>query len=309
MAGTVNPRATVMLVSALPTPASAYAGMLRRTNAGLFFSNGVEWVSLNVGDAAAEAALSAAIGYVDDGAETKLDLHTPSDASLLARGDGTYTNWVSGGFAFGGATINWSGAAFGRVVTNYAPLVTPGVAAAAMYEAASGTDTTGNAVGGLIASSSYNTESYRRLAEIRAVLAGGVTAGQHGGGWVFMTRERNVTGAPSLRLVITDEGNFNFGTISNANAWGNFYGGGKGVIRVTNAATVPSSNPNSGTAGGVFLYGEGDSWKARTPSGNIVTMAPNTPPTVTGSRGGNAALASLLTALASLGLIVDGTSA
>jgi len=32
-------------------------------------------------------------------------------------------------------------------------------------------------------------------------------------------------------------------------------------------------------------------------------------PTVTGSRGGNAALASLLTALAATGLIVDGTSA
>lgn len=33
------------------------------------------------------------------------------------------------------------------------------------------------------------------------------------------------------------------------------------------------------------------------------------PPTVTGSRGGNAALASLLTKLALLGIIVDGTTA
>lgn len=33
-----------------------------------------------------------------------------------------------------------------------------------------------------------------------------------------------------------------------------------------------------------------------------------TPPTVTGSRGGNAALASLLSALATLGLIVDETT-
>jgi hypothetical protein len=37
--------------------------------------------------------------------------------------------------------------------------------------------------------------------------------------------------------------------------------------------------------------------------------APLAKPTVTGSRGGNAALASLLTALASYGLVTDGTSA
>ena len=36
--------------------------------------------------------------------------------------------------------------------------------------------------------------------------------------------------------------------------------------------------------------------------------APTTKPTVTGSRGGNAALASLLTALAGLGLLVDSSS-
>jgi hypothetical protein len=256
----------------------------------------------------ANAALSGAMVYTDVVAATKLDLHSPADDSLVARGDGAYANWLSGGFGFGGSTINWSGAAFGRVVTNYAPLVTPGVAAAAMYESASGTDTTGNAVGGFIASSSYNAANYRRLAEIRAVLAGGTTPGQHGGGLVLMTRERDTTGAPTLRLVITDEGNFNLGTISNANAWGNFYGGGKGVVRITNATTIPATNPNSGAAGGVFLYGDSNSLKVRTPSGNIVMIAPNTPPTVTGSRGGNAALASLLTTLAGLGLITDGTT-
>lgn len=37
--------------------------------------------------------------------------------------------------------------------------------------------------------------------------------------------------------------------------------------------------------------------------------APATKPTVTGSRGGNAALASLLTALASLGILIDSTTA
>ena len=46
-------------------------------------------------------------------------------------------------------------------------------------------------------------------------------------------------------------------------------------------------------------------------SGNIGFFGSGgtTHPTVTGSRGGNAALASLLTALAGLGLIIDGTSA
>lgn len=39
------------------------------------------------------------------------------------------------------------------------------------------------------------------------------------------------------------------------------------------------------------------------------SQAPTTKPTVTGSRGGNAALASLLTALAALGLITDSTTA
>lgn len=37
-------------------------------------------------------------------------------------------------------------------------------------------------------------------------------------------------------------------------------------------------------------------------------MAPLTPPTVTGSRGGNAALASLLTTLAAAGIIVDAST-
>jgi len=39
------------------------------------------------------------------------------------------------------------------------------------------------------------------------------------------------------------------------------------------------------------------------------TLAPTTKPTVTGSRGGNAALASLLTGLAGLGVLTDSTTA
>lgn len=45
------------------------------------------------------------------------------------------------------------------------------------------------------------------------------------------------------------------------------------------------------------------------PQEGFFDKAPISKPTVTGSRGANAALASLLTQLAALGLINDGTSA
>jgi hypothetical protein len=70
----------------------------------------------------------------------------------------------------------------------------------------------------------------------------------------------------------------------------------------------------------VIIISDTTSTKIRSGGGTMIEVAnPNkigfftaTPiaqPTVTGSRGGNAALASLLTQLAALGLIVDGTSA
>lgn len=80
--------------------------------------------------------------------------------------------------------------------------------------------------------------------------------------------------------------------------------GGAGVVGLGNATTVPTANP----VGGIVEYAQAGSGKVRTPSGNIVTYAPDTAPTITGSRGGNAALASLLTALAAAGIIVDGTT-
>ncbi|HVV25257.1 MAG TPA: hypothetical protein VHF06_37850, partial [Pseudonocardiaceae bacterium] len=78
-------------------------------------------------------------------------------------------------------------------------------------------------------------------------------------------------------------------------------GGGSIVLGIANASTVPSTNP---TGGGV-LYCEGGALKFRGSSGDIFNTAKQT---VTGSRGGNAALASLLTALANAGLITDSTS-
>lgn len=88
----------------------------------------------------------------------------------------------------------------------------------------------------------------------------------------------------------------NLSDLSNAvTARGNL---GLGTIAVQSAAGVTITGGNItglsslGVAGQVGFYG----------------TAPQVQPTVTGSRGGNAALASLLTALDGLGLIVDGSS-
>lgn len=83
------------------------------------------------------------------------------------------------------------------------------------------------------------------------------------------------------------------------------YGGGVKVISEVNATTAPTSNPT----GGIVRYAESGSGKVRTPGGNIVTYAPNTAISVTGSRASGAALVSLIAALVSLGLIADNTTA
>lgn len=43
MSGKVLPDLVFMQVSALPTPASDFAGMFRRTEEGIFWSDGLEW--------------------------------------------------------------------------------------------------------------------------------------------------------------------------------------------------------------------------------------------------------------------------
>jgi hypothetical protein len=85
------------------------------------------------------------------------------------------------------------------------------------------------------------------------------------------------------------------------------FGGGDGVIGLTYATTNPVSNP----AGGVIIYADGGTGdvKIRGAGGNIVKLPSGGATNVTGSRGGNAALANLLTVLNGLGLIVDGTTA
>jgi hypothetical protein len=70
------------------------------------------------------------------------------------------------------------------------------------------------------------------------------------------------------------------------------------------------SEPPTPASGRVTLYvGADDTLYIKDAAGSVQQVSSvTTPPTVSGSRGGNAALASLLTALEGLGLIVDATT-
>lgn len=85
------------------------------------------------------------------------------------------------------------------------------------------------------------------------------------------------------------------------------FGGGVGVLGITYAGTNPTSNPS----GGVVMWASSatGNTRFRGTGGQVCSLPTGGAGNVTGSRGGNAALASLLTALAGLGLIVDGTTA
>lgn len=74
-----------------------------------------------------------------------------------------------------------------------------------------------------------------------------------------------------------------------------------GVLEIKNGDTAPATNPTDG----VIMYAQGGVLKTRAASGDIFDT---TKRTVTGAKGGNAALASLLTQLAAAGLITDSTT-
>lgn len=78
--------------------------------------------------------------------------------------------------------------------------------------------------------------------------------------------------------------------------------GGSRTIWIGDRSTAPGTNPS----GGLILYSESGVAKIRS-GANTVTLGDK--PSVTGSRGGNAALASLLTVLQTAGIITDGSSA
>lgn len=83
----------------------------------------------------------------------------------------------------------------------------------------------------------------------------------------------------------------------------NSYGLGAGGFNFWNTASTPSSTPTLLASLDSLGY-----WQVLGSLGVWNTTPPNSKPTVSGSRGGNAALASLITALASYGLITDGTT-
>ncbi len=78
--------------------------------------------------------------------------------------------------------------------------------------------------------------------------------------------------------------------------------GGSNVVWMTDRTTAPGSNPSGGT----IFYSESGVFKIRS-VGNTVTLGNK--PAVTGSKVSGAALASLLTVLATAGIITDSTTA
>ena len=94
--------------------------------------------------------------------------------------------------------------------------------------------------------------------------------------------------------------NIQFGSVTRS------FGGGDGVIGLTFATTKPTANPT----GGVVAYANSTTGnlEVRGTAGTICKLPTGGPTNVTGSRAANAALANLLTVLAGLGLIVDGTT-
>lgn len=74
----------------------------------------------------------------------------------------------------------------------------------------------------------------------------------------------NITSVGGLEMLPT-------GTTFNLAIFGaGSYGGGKGVVFLANATTIPSTNP----AGGAIIYCEGGAIKARGSSGTVTTLAP-----------------------------------
>ncbi|CAL9665144.1 hypothetical protein SUDANB1_07173 [Streptomyces sp. enrichment culture] len=110
------------------------------------------------------------------------------------------------------------------------------------------------------------------------------------------TFEVGTSGAIVTRAVAFLTGALQLGSTSS-----DFGGSGGVVISMKDATTAPTTNPT----GGVIAYSQGGVFKVRNAAGVVFDT---TRRTVTGSRGGNAALASLLTQLATIGLITDSTT-
>ncbi|WP_217235452.1 hypothetical protein [Streptomyces sp. AC555_RSS877] len=110
------------------------------------------------------------------------------------------------------------------------------------------------------------------------------------------TLEVGTSGAIVTRAVAFLTGALQLGSTSS-----DFGGSGGVVISMKDATTAPTTNPT----GGVIAYSQGGVFKVRNAAGVVFDT---TRRTVTGAKGGNAALTSLLTQLATIGLITDSTT-
>ena len=110
------------------------------------------------------------------------------------------------------------------------------------------------------------------------------------------TLEVGTSGAIVTRAVAFLTGALQLGSTSS-----DFGGSGGVVISMKNATTAPTTNPTDG----VIAYSQGGVFKVRNAAGVVFDT---TRRTVTGAKGGNAALTSLLTQLATIGLITDSTT-
>jgi hypothetical protein len=107
--------------------------------------------------------------------------------------------------------------------------------------------------------------------------------------------------------------NLSGGTPVNGNGGSIALTGSNGVGTNRNGGNVslqPGVNTGTGILGSLRLLDSAAALKIQINTTGIgfFTNAPVARPTVVGSRGGNAALASLLTGLASLGLIIDSST-
>ena len=124
---------------------------------------------------------------------------------------------------------------------------------------------------------------------------------------------RNMYGATSADFTLTSGGRVVPGatlTIWSART------GGTQITDLLDVDSVATTTVTSGADGSVLYYGPNNDlsvhW-ADSGQGSRIAILPTYPyggtkPTVTGAKGGNAALTSLLSALASLGIITDSTT-
>lgn len=124
---------------------------------------------------------------------------------------------------------------------------------------------------------------------------------------------RNMYGATSADFTVTAAGRVVPGAV--LTVW-TARTGGTQVTDLLDADSVAATTVTSGGDGSVVFYGPDETrdtlWLS-SGQGSRIAIRPaypygDTKPTVTGAKGGNAALTSLLSALASLGIVTDSTT-